>query len=144
MQGDKITGALIGLSGAVSNNGKTEHTDEIVREALLERKNGEREEELLQKIREEKYRISPNCATCQNPCGNTSDYDMTKFYQAEEEILSAKERLLEAMEQSLKNLTEKEEISELVYRGLSFLGYDLEREAYERLIVQLKEDNSKR
>ena len=31
MQGDRIISALIGLVGAVSNNGKTERTDSVVR-----------------------------------------------------------------------------------------------------------------
>lgn len=34
MTGDRIISALIGLVGAVSNNGKTEQTDVVVREAL--------------------------------------------------------------------------------------------------------------
>ncbi len=34
MQGDSIISALIGLVGAVSNNGKTEQTDSVIREAL--------------------------------------------------------------------------------------------------------------
>ena len=35
MQGDRIISALIGLVGAMSNNGKTERTDSVVREAFL-------------------------------------------------------------------------------------------------------------
>ena len=35
MQGDSIISALIGLVGAVSNNGKTEQTDSVIREACF-------------------------------------------------------------------------------------------------------------
>ena len=35
MTGDKVISALIGLVGAVSNNGRTEQTDEVIREAFL-------------------------------------------------------------------------------------------------------------
>lgn len=35
MQGDRIISALIGLVGAVSNNGKTKQTDSVIREAFL-------------------------------------------------------------------------------------------------------------
>ena len=35
MQGDRIISALIDLVGAMSNNGKTERTDSVVREAFL-------------------------------------------------------------------------------------------------------------
>lgn len=34
MTGDKVISALIGLVGAVSNNGRTEQTDEVIREAF--------------------------------------------------------------------------------------------------------------
>ena len=35
-------------------------------------------------------------------------------------------------------LAQQEEVPELIYRGISFLGYDLEWEAYERLTAELK------
>lgn len=48
MQGDRIISALIGLVGAVSNNGKTERTDSVVREAFLRLTDGDSEEETVQ------------------------------------------------------------------------------------------------
>lgn len=71
----KTLSALIGLAGAESNNGKAEDTDAIVRQALLRM----HEEDWSQRIREEKFRIAPNCATCSAPCGNTSDYPIEKW-----------------------------------------------------------------
>ena len=50
MQGDSIISALIGLVGAVSNNGKTEQTDSVIREAFLRLKDADSEEEMVQKI----------------------------------------------------------------------------------------------
>lgn len=55
MQGDRIISALIGLVGAVSNNGKTERTDSVVREAFLRLTDGD-SEETVQKIHAEKIR----------------------------------------------------------------------------------------
>ena len=43
MQGDRIISALIGLVGAMSNNGKTERTDSVVREAFLRLTDGDSE-----------------------------------------------------------------------------------------------------
>ena len=80
MQGDRIISALIGLVGAMSNNGKTERTDSVVREAFLRLTDGDSEEETVQKIHAEKFAIAPDCTNCLNPCGNTSDYDMAQFY----------------------------------------------------------------
>ena len=138
MKGEQIISALIGLAGAVSNNGKSENTDEVVRTALLSirlevaepeiakpvtytsemvkseaaepetakpvtytsemvkpkadtsetakpeadtsetDKSEADESEIVDLIHKEKFKISPNCATCQFPCGNTSDYDIMK------------------------------------------------------------------
>ena len=52
----KILSALIGLAGAVSNNGKTEHTDRVVITALL----SEDSEEAVAAIHKEKnaYRLN--------------------------------------------------------------------------------------
>ena len=66
---EKIISALVGLAGAIGNNGKTEYTDLIVMNALL------------------------NCETCPTPCGNTSDYDIEKFLQ-NKELKAIKEELI--------------------------------------------------
>lgn len=97
MQGDRIISALIGLVGAMSNNGKTERTDSVVREAFLRLTDGDNEEETVQKIHVEKFAIAPDCANCLNPCGNTSDYDMAQFYAADVKIIAAKRDLIEAI-----------------------------------------------
>ena len=47
----KILSALIGLCGAVSNNGKTENTDRLVLEAILSKE----PEDAVRRIHEEKY-----------------------------------------------------------------------------------------
>lgn len=97
MQGDSIISALIGLVGAVSNNGKTEQTDSVIREAFLCLTDAGSEEEMVQKIHAEKFIIAPDCATCLNPCGNTSDYDMAQFYAADVKVISAKRDLIETV-----------------------------------------------
>ena len=130
MQGDRIIGALIGLVGAVSNNGKTEQTDGVIREAFLRLTDGDSEEETVQKIHAEKFAIAPDCATCINPCGNTSDYDMAQFYEADAKIIAAKRNLIDAI---CKKLSSSESIPETVYQGIAYLGYDLEPEAYEQI-----------
>lgn len=130
MQGDRIISALIGLVGAVSNNGKTEQTDSVIREAFLQLTNGDSEEETVQKIHTEKFAIAPDCATCLNPCGNTSDYDMAQFYGADAKIIAAKRDLIETIR---KKICSSETVPETVYRGIAYLGYDLEPEAYTQI-----------
>ena len=130
MQGDSIISALIGLVGAVSNNGKTEQTDSVIREAFLCLKDTGNAEEMVQKIHAEKFSIAPDCATCLNPCGNTSDYDMAQFYAADAKVISAKRDLVETV---CKKLGSSENVPEDVYQGIAYLGYDLEPEAYTQI-----------
>lgn len=130
MQGDSIISALIGLVGAVSNNGKTEQTDSVIREAFLCLTDTGNEEEMVQKIHAEKFSIAPDCATCLNPCGNTSDYDMAQFYAADAKVISAKRDLVETV---CKKLGSSENVPEDVYQGIAYLGYDLEPEAYTQI-----------
>ena len=130
MQGDRIISALIGLVGAVSNNGKTKQTDSVIREAFLRLTDADSEEETVEKIHTEKFTIAPDCATCLNPCGNTTDYDMIQFYGADAKIIAAKRDLIEAI---CEKLSSSETVSEAVYQGIACLGYDLEPEAYAQI-----------
>lgn len=130
MQGDRIISALIGLVGAVSNNGKTDQTDNVIREAFLRLTDAGSEEETVEKIHTEKFTIAPDCANCLNPCGNTSDYDMAQLYGADAKIVAAKRDLIEAIRQKLSS---QETVPETVYRGIAYLGYDLEPEAYAQI-----------
>ncbi|MDY6329128.1 MAG: hypothetical protein SPL51_06560 [Lachnospiraceae bacterium] len=176
MKGEQIISALIGLAGAVSNTGKSENTDEVVRTALLSirlevaetetakpvtytsemvkpkadtsetakpeantsemDKSEADESEIVDLIHKEKFKISPNCATCQFPCGNTSDYDMARFNESEENIKAWKMKLIAAMQDYL---TEGNEVTEMIYRGISFLGYELDESAYANLINKINE-----
>ncbi len=94
------------------------------------------ESEIVDLIHKEKFKISPNCATCQFPCGNTSDYDMARFNESEENIKAWKMKLIAAMQDYL---TEGNEVTEMIYRGISFLGYELDESAYANLINKINE-----
>ena len=50
MQGEQVISALIGLVGAVSNNGRTEHTDGVIRRAFLQIRNGGSEQEIVEAV----------------------------------------------------------------------------------------------
>lgn len=85
MEDNVIVSALIGLVGACNNNPKTENTDRVIIKALAfptawQGTGDETLQALIDEIHTEKYTIAPNCAVCQTPCGNTSDYDMNRIY----------------------------------------------------------------
>lgn len=140
MQGEKILSALIGLVGAVSNNGKTDNTDSIVRDAFLQIKNCQNEEDIkkvVNRIHLEKNIIAPDCRTCLNPCGNTSDYDLSKFYNTDKHIQSIKEQLIETI---YTNLYLSDNVSELIYKGIAYVGFELSEESYSKIIYDLLEE----
>lgn len=138
MTGDKVISALIGLVGAVSNNGRTKQTDEVIREAFLHLRETDREEEMVKQIHEVKNVIAPDCAVCKNPCGNTSDYDMTQFYAADEKVIAAKQELIETI---CGVMEESGEITDSVYRGIAYLGYPVQPEECEELQQDIRKDH---
>ena len=149
----KILSALIGLCGAVSNNGKTENTDRVVLEAILSKE----PEEAVRRIHEEKYKISPDCASCPVPCGNTSDGDLSRWNEApenvrkqKEEVMAALERMAFAMEEAMTKATAEDPcgnrkltVPDVVYRAISWLGYvslSDEPHDFEPLKIELEEE----
>lgn len=96
---DALTGALIGLARACSNNPGTDKTDSLILEGLFTtitnvNFNDETLRSLIGRVRAEKAAIVPGCAGCASPCGNTDDYDMDRLWNAQEDIHSLKSLLL--------------------------------------------------
>ena len=96
---DELTGALIGLARACSNNPKTEDTDRLILEGLFTTVtnvsfNDETLTQLIERVHAEKGRIVPGCAFCTSRCGNTDDYDMNRLWNAQEDIRSLKSLIL--------------------------------------------------
>lgn len=151
MNKDRIISALIGLIGACNNNPKTENTDTIVLEALaLMSENSSCDDKALQEIIDEIYAeknvIAPECVVCAMPCGNTSDYDMNKIYQAEDEIREMKLDILKKLGELASNIYCKkeseeiqEEIMETFYKVLSYISYDMEKETLFTLFKEVRE-----
>ena len=90
---DELTGALISLARACSNTPGTQQTDRLILEGLFTTVtnvnfNDETLQEMIDRIEAEKRRIVPGCASCGSPCGNTDRYDMSRIWNAEEDIRS--------------------------------------------------------
>lgn len=138
---NRILGALIGLIGAVSNSGKTMRTDLVVARALLR----EDEAAVIAEIHAEKNQISPDCAVCKNPCGNTADRGMMELWDCEEAIRRQKCRLIDearkVAEQYLNG--DRGALPDLCYRAIVSLGYGMDAAAYEELIGELTAERMK-
>lgn len=140
MEDDKIISALIGLIGACNNNPKTENTDRVIIKALafpatLMEAGTENIQALIEEIYTEKYIVAPGCATCQTPCGNTSDYDMNRIYDSEADIRDLKLKILSALKELAAELyslqksdTMPMEYMDIFYKALSYVSFDMERD----------------
>lgn len=141
MREDAVIGALIGLAGACGNNPKTANTDRLVLQALafpvLYPECEDRAlQELVNSIHSEKYTIAPGCAVCMTPCGNTSDYDMYRLYEAEDAVRNAKLRVLARIQKLAANIYRRLGNQEKLpidtgffYKALSYVGYDVDEAA---------------
>jgi len=145
---DQTLSTLIGLCGAINNNGKSENTDRVVRDAILAMAldlqktallSPESDAEIANGIKLEKFAISPNCATCEAPCGNTSDYDMSHFYEAESQLREIKKQII--IELGLR-LQKEEILPGIALKAISYIGYDLDLDNYNKLLEEVKTDPS--
>lgn len=131
----KILSALIGLTGAIGNNSKTENTDKIVKAAIL----ATDPEGWVEKLHNEKYAISPNCKTCKSPCGNTSDYELEKIDQWTSSQRQLKEQVMVELQKIAAKIDEGNELPDIIYRAISYMGYDLQEETYLKLLEEMRE-----
>ncbi|MBD5129828.1 MAG: hypothetical protein HDT43_07885 [Ruminococcaceae bacterium] len=147
MKEDEIISVLIGLVGACNNNPKTANTDSLVIKSLafplLFPNFGDDElSELLEEIRLEKFAVAPGCAECTTPCGNTSDYDMNRIYQAEDDIRVVKLKILSKLRKmAVREYSRIQENSqtniEIFYKAVSYISYDLEKNTLLELLREL-------
>lgn len=149
MREDKIISALIGLIGACSSNPKTANTDALVIKALafplvFPEFDDRALEELIQEIYSEKFTIAPGCAQCAAPCGNTSDYDMNRIYQAEDNIRTLKLQILSQLQKIAFQAYSGAKAgidSNFFYRALSYLSYDMEEKPLRELFAEAETIN---
>ncbi|MCH5151984.1 MAG: hypothetical protein J1F65_04945 [Clostridiales bacterium] len=142
MQQDNIISVLIGLVGACNNNAKTENTDRLILTALAA-PDGSNETQLIEQLRAEKNIIAPDCATCSTPCGNTSDYDMKRMYNAEPTIRDLKQRVLAEIRQLATSLLQNDVTltdgnTSIFYKTLSYVSYDLKEQTLLELLTEIQ------
>jgi len=134
----KIISALIGLIGACNNNPKTADTDSLIIRALAfplicPDYDAMELQKIINDIYSEKNSIAPGCAICTAPCGNTSDYDMRRIYEADDRTRKVKLHILEQLQKLAAYVYRKQESgitpdtdNEFFYKALSYVSYDLD------------------
>lgn len=135
---EKLIGAVIGLVKATGNNPKTENTDYIVLQAMESSAMDEKEvlEKALLMVQEEKDSIVPNCKYCQNPCGNTSDFDFQDFDKFEAESAAMKRELIRLLQSCAQKFATKEDKMPY-YRGIYAIGYETTKMELEEIIKEI-------
>ena len=86
---DQLIESTIGLSRVCSMHKKSARTDTIQNTTFL--------------IKSEKSKIAPMCETCAARCGNSDDYDMSKLYNASDEIRKLKLAILHKIQGMAKD-----------------------------------------
>ena len=150
---DELTGALIGLARACENNAKTDATDRIIMEGLFTtitnvNFNNDTLRAMIDRVREEKFRIVPGCANCASPCGNTDDFDMKQIWEADEDIRSLKSLILFGIRgmsayayHALMLGYSDETVNAFFYKALSVISYDYEMEELLPIVLEVGEVN---
>ena len=135
----EIISALAGLAGACQSGEKTADTDSVFTSALsrcFSDLSGEEATRIAEGVREEKFRVSPNCRTCQHPCGNTSDFNFEEFEAAADNRALRLEMITKAVRLAGKNGADPKTLP-LLYKAVSYFSYDLDPSAYPPVITEL-------
>lgn len=98
---DKLTGALIGLARATEGNEHvvSDSTAAVIVEGLfatLTNVNFDNDALLtiMDRVDVEKRKLVPECYKCASACGRNNDYDMSKLWNADDDIRSLKSSIL--------------------------------------------------
>ena len=98
---DDLTGSLIGLARATEGNDHmiSDSTAAVIVEGLfatLTNVNFDNDalHAIMERVEIEKQKLVPNCFTCSSSSGKNNDYDMSKLWNADEDIRSLKSLIL--------------------------------------------------
>jgi len=96
---DTLTGELIGLARATDGTAPSESTHVALLNGLfatLTNVNFDSNalQRLIENVKEEKAKLVPQCADCDNDCSRNDAYDMMRLWEEEEDVRSLKSLLL--------------------------------------------------
>lgn len=104
---DQLIESTIALSRVCSMHKKSARTDLLILQALLDSADISLSDGTIQNtmslIQSEKSKIAPMCETCAARCGNSDDYDMSKLYNASDEIRELKLAILHKIQGMAKD-----------------------------------------
>ncbi len=151
---DELTGALIGLARATfGDTAPTGETWRILVEGLFTTVTNVSFDDgsirrLTERARAEKARLVPQCAQCAAPCGRNEDGDLSKLWEAPEDVRSLKSLILfglrgmaaYAYHAMVLGYTD-EELFRFFAKGLFAVGEDWETEQLLPVVLEVGEKN---
>ena len=152
---DELTGALIGLARSCGNNPKTENTDEIIIEGLVHTITNSNTgaaalKAMIEKVREEKNTVAPDCAVCAAPCGNTSEYDVSNIWKHEADVRGVETAILFGIREMAAIIYPEvvmgkmdAEVNEFFYKALCMISYGMSKEDLFPVVLELGVMNQK-
>ncbi len=95
----ELLGSVIGLARTCTTRPPTDSTYGLILAGLhmaddSTQTDAQRLTALIARVRQNKFEVSPNCATCESPCGKNADYDVRRIAKASPDVRQAKEKLL--------------------------------------------------
>lgn len=125
MTDPKLIGAIIGLARATENNEHliTADTTAIILRILCSDASADTPL-LLAQVETEKRKLVPNCFECAEPCGRTSDYDLSRLAQEDADIREEKLALLADLHRLAQRGNLDEQQIDLLYKALIIMGIE--------------------
>lgn len=130
-QEKELLGRLIGLARATEGNEHmiTESTAAAVVDGLVTLSSHRKQDIplMLDRAREEKRKLVPDCFLCACPCGRTADYEVEQLGHAPEDIRVLKCRILTRAEDLavlIRRRGGEGEVHQLLYRALIAVAID--------------------
>ena len=153
---DQLTGALIGLARATSGNTQVpENTYKLLIKGLFTtitnvNFNERTIKTLIEEVHAEKEKLVPNCSDCKASCGRTNDYDMSKVWEANEDIRSLKSLILfgirgvaaYAYHAQMLGYSDKS-VNEFLAKALFAVGEDWDMDELLPIVLEVGEVNFK-
>ena len=146
---DKLTGELIALARATGKKSPGENVRKLITEGLFTTVtnvnfNEETINNLIERVKEEKYRLVPRCASCSSPCGNNDEYDMSLIWNADEDIRSLKSLILFGIRGMAAYAYHAEllgyvsdELTEFFIKALRAISYDWDMEKLLPVVMEV-------
>lgn len=152
---DQLTGALIALASTSEQIPPTTATTRLILEGIFATITNVNFDdpsiiELINRVHAQIASLLPDCQNCASSCGRFDDYDMTKIWNADEDIRSLKSLLLFGLRgmaayayHALVLGYRDEEVDQFFYKGLFVLSQDWDMEQLLPVVMELGSVNLK-